>query len=307
MIDGRLLPDGMISGGKLTTGWGSDVQTHPELERLQSDTIRMTEERLDDGGGTHTGEELFDWFCRWDQRELWLCKGPGCDCTQYTCPITMEEYSFCSRQCADYYKRTYWHGDGKKTRWQMRPDAKWCSTCGFILACDDFECCLQWCSKLLQSMQGTIRAASDGNEGALAELRLYAEVYAKFTPGMLEVEQSPYVDPPDYPFWMAEMTAACRKKVAVAYEILCWLVTQPGYSDEGKDLNWLDRLWNGEEDTGDGTGDGGAAVDDAIQGQAVHPALEAGTGAPVAAVDADGPAPTEEDITFPFRISNLLI
>eukprot|EP00961_Rhodomonas_salina_P239232 3231999-Rhodomonas_salina.1 len=112
---------------------------------------------------------------------------------------------------------------------------------------------------------------------------------------MLDIERWPDTDPPAYPFWMAEMTAACRKKVAVAYEILRWLVTQPGYSYEGKDLNWLDRLWNGEEDPGDGTGDGGAAAGSAIPGQTVTPALELEAGAPVAAVDVDSPSPMEED------------
>eukprot|EP00961_Rhodomonas_salina_P196328 2649904-Rhodomonas_salina.2 len=91
------------------------------------------------------------------------------------------------------------------------------------------------------------------------------------------------------------MAAACREKVAVAYEILCWLVTQPGYSDEGKDLNWLDLLWNGEEDPGHGTGDGGAAAGGAIPEQSVPTASELEAGAPSATVDADGPAPMEED------------
>eukprot|EP00961_Rhodomonas_salina_P169504 2283740-Rhodomonas_salina.1 len=93
------------------------------------------------------------------------------------------------------------------------------------------------------------------------------------------------------------MAAACREKVAVAYEILLWLVTQPGYSDEGKDLTWLDWLcqWNGEEDPGHGTGDGGAAAGGPIPGQTVPPASELEAGAPTATVDADGPAPMEED------------
>eukprot|EP00961_Rhodomonas_salina_P077595 1040731-Rhodomonas_salina.1 len=132
-------------------------------------------------------------------------------------------------------------------------------------------------------MQGTIRAADEGHEGALAEIRLSAAVYAKFTPGMLDVERWPDTDPPAYPFWLAEMAAACLEKVAVAYEILCRLVTQPGYSDEGKDLNWLDRLWNGEEDPGYGTGDGGAAAGGAIPGQTIPPAQELEAGAPTAA------------------------
>eukprot|EP00961_Rhodomonas_salina_P136078 1830980-Rhodomonas_salina.1 len=144
-------------------------------------------------------------------------------------------------------------------------------------------------------MQGTIWAADEGKEGARAELRLYAEMYARFTPGMLDVERWPDTNPPTYPFWLAEMAAACQEKTAVAYEILCWLVTQPGYNDEGKDLNWLDRQWNGEEDPGGGTGDGGAAAGGAITGQTVPPASELEAEAPVATGIAGGPALMEED------------
>eukprot|EP00961_Rhodomonas_salina_P246954 3336580-Rhodomonas_salina.1 len=91
------------------------------------------------------------------------------------------------------------------------------------------------------------------------------------------------------------MATACREKVAVAYEILHWLVTQPGYIDEGKDLNWLDQQWNGEEDPGHGTGDGGAAAGGTITGQTVPPASELEAGAPAVTGDADGPAPMEEN------------
>eukprot|EP00961_Rhodomonas_salina_P077596 1040731-Rhodomonas_salina.2 len=129
MVDGSRMAGGMLSVGQLTAGCGND------------DTIRMTDERSDGEGGTRTEADSFEWFSQWDQLEQWLCKGPGCDSTQYMCPITMEEYSFCSKRCAEYYKRTYRLGNGKKTRWQMRPDAKWCRTCGVIPACDDFECC----------------------------------------------------------------------------------------------------------------------------------------------------------------------
>eukprot|EP00961_Rhodomonas_salina_P214177 2892052-Rhodomonas_salina.1 len=145
-VDGSLMAGGMLSVGQLTAGCWNSVQTHPETARLQSDTIRMTDARSDGEGGTRTEADLFDWFGRWDQREQWLCKGPGCASTPYTCPITMEEYSFCSRRCAEYYTRTYRIGDGKKTRWQMLLDAKWCRTCGVIPACDDFECCSLWLS-----------------------------------------------------------------------------------------------------------------------------------------------------------------
>eukprot|EP00961_Rhodomonas_salina_P189697 2559481-Rhodomonas_salina.1 len=115
---------------------------------------------------------------------------------------------------------------------------RWCRCCRKMPAYEDFECCSQWCSKVLQTLREQIQAANEGNEEAGAHLRAYTSAVAKYGTGNEDI----------YVTWLAEVEDACRKKVAVAYEALQHLVQGPSFGEMGKERDWPDRLWEGTED-----------------------------------------------------------
>eukprot|EP00961_Rhodomonas_salina_P050099 673171-Rhodomonas_salina.1 len=79
-------------------------------------------------------EDFFDWKGRYEDLPMWKCQ--CCNNMQFTCPITLEEYSFCGKKCAEEYMRFY--------QYERRPTeadsgTRWCRCCRKIQAYEDFE------------------------------------------------------------------------------------------------------------------------------------------------------------------------
>eukprot|EP00961_Rhodomonas_salina_P174544 2354296-Rhodomonas_salina.2 len=91
MVGGWTLGE-LISGCHLTAAWGKGVQALSEPASAPTKTHQMTDQ---------ASEEFFYWKGQYEDLPQWKCQ--CCDILQHTCPITQEEYSFCSKSCAEEY------------------------------------------------------------------------------------------------------------------------------------------------------------------------------------------------------------